>query len=74
MERVAENKLVRDPYPNRTLFSKEERRPEKCGVAQCAFCSLTSIYGTGLLSAVIADSRLNATCDLSSTTAVYIHN
>ena len=37
MERVAENKLVRDPYPNRTLFSKEERRPEKCGVAQCAF-------------------------------------
>ena len=33
MERVVENKLVRDPYPNRTLFSKEER-PEKGGVAQ----------------------------------------
>ena len=24
MERVVENKLIRDPYPNRTLFSKEE--------------------------------------------------
>ena len=53
MERVVENKLIRDPYPNRTLFSKEERRPEK---------------GTGLLSAVMADSRLNTTCELGSTT------
>ena len=24
MERVVENKLIRDPYPNRTLFSKKE--------------------------------------------------
>ena len=36
-------------------------------------CSLTSIYSTGLLSAVMADSRLNATCELGSITAVYIH-
>ena len=36
MERIVENKLVRDPYPNRTLFRKEERRLEKGGVAQWA--------------------------------------
>ena len=68
MERVVENKLVRDPYPHRTLFSKEERRHRPVCV-----CSLTSIYSTGLLSAVMADSRLNATCELGSITAVYIH-
>ena len=28
------SKLIRDPYPNRTLFSKEEQRSEKGGVAQ----------------------------------------
>ena len=31
---IVENKLIRDPYPNRTLFSKEEQRSEKGGVAQ----------------------------------------
>ena len=34
MERVVGNKLIRDQYPNRTLFSKEEQRPQKGGVAQ----------------------------------------
>ena len=34
MERVVENKLIRDPYPNRTLFRKEEQRSEKGGVSQ----------------------------------------
>ena len=34
MERVVENKLIGDPYPNRTLFSKEEQCSGKGGVAQ----------------------------------------
>ena len=33
-EYIVENKLIRHPYPNRTLFSKEEQRSEKGGVAQ----------------------------------------
>ena len=42
VERIDKNKLIRDPYPNRTPFRKEERRSEKGGVAQRPFTERTS--------------------------------
>ena len=58
MERVVENKLIRDPYPNRTLFSKEEQRPEKGGVAQCAFAERMTQFRPFFVSAQRASSVL----------------
>ena len=60
MERVVENKLVRDRYPNRPLFSKEERRPEKGGVSQREFAERMTQFRPIF--------RLSATCELGFTT------
>ena len=60
IERVVENKLIRDPYPNRTLFSKEEQRSEKGGVAQWAFAERMTQFRPIF--------RLSATCELGFTT------
>ena len=60
MERVVGNKLVRPPYPNRTLVSKEERHPEKGGVAQSAFANRVTQFRLIF--------RLRATCELGFTT------
>ena len=60
MEGIVENKLIRYPYPNCTLFSKEEQCSEKGGVAQLKFAERMTQFRPIF--------RLSATCELGFTT------